>query len=260
SLEVVVGVVDRECRGAQRLFYVSTRRSLAFHGRLAPQLALASTLDLLIDPKYGIHPLVPRSTGAEPVVKIDHRRIPTELRIGRLECGDDVRPGGLESQACRLHLRTALNEQPLRLRARKGASRVGEGRRRIALRGAHSHERRRGPGGGKGSTCRHTQHRGKKNPGLPGGAAAHRMRHEKEYKKEPLSDTFRFSLQRPRSRIHYNAVNFKRFYDMRLLIVEDDRELSEALGALLKQSGYEVDAHSDGRAALNALLTSDYDL
>jgi len=55
-------------------------------------------------------------------------------------------------------------------------------------------------------------------------------------------------------------VNFKRFYDMRLLIVEDDRELSEALGALLKQSGYEVDAHSDGRAALNALLTSDYDL
>jgi two-component system OmpR family response regulator len=47
---------------------------------------------------------------------------------------------------------------------------------------------------------------------------------------------------------------------MRLLIVEDDRELSDALCALLRQSGYEVDAHSDGRAALNALLTSDYDL
>jgi two-component system, OmpR family, response regulator len=47
---------------------------------------------------------------------------------------------------------------------------------------------------------------------------------------------------------------------MRLLIVEDDRELSEALGALLKQSGYEVDVQSDGRAALNALLASDYDM
>ncbi|HWG29744.1 MAG TPA: response regulator transcription factor [Steroidobacteraceae bacterium] len=47
---------------------------------------------------------------------------------------------------------------------------------------------------------------------------------------------------------------------MRLLIVEDDAELSEALSALLRQSGYEVDAHADGRQALNALLTSDYDL
>jgi two-component system, OmpR family, response regulator len=47
---------------------------------------------------------------------------------------------------------------------------------------------------------------------------------------------------------------------MRLLIVEDDRELSDALGALLKQSGYEVDVQSDGRAALNALLASDYDM
>ncbi len=47
---------------------------------------------------------------------------------------------------------------------------------------------------------------------------------------------------------------------MRLLIVEDDQQLSEALGALLRQSGYEVDAHSDGRTALNALLASDYDL
>ena len=47
---------------------------------------------------------------------------------------------------------------------------------------------------------------------------------------------------------------------MRLLIVEDDQQLSEALSALLRQSGYEVDAHSDGRTALNALLASDYDL
>ena len=47
---------------------------------------------------------------------------------------------------------------------------------------------------------------------------------------------------------------------MRLLIVEDDSELREALAALLRQSGYEVEAHSDGRLALNALLASDYDL
>ena len=47
---------------------------------------------------------------------------------------------------------------------------------------------------------------------------------------------------------------------MRLLIVEDDSELRAALAALLRESGYEVDAHSDGRLALNALLASDYDL
>ena len=47
---------------------------------------------------------------------------------------------------------------------------------------------------------------------------------------------------------------------MRLLIVEDDHELSEALTALLRQTGYEVDVHADGRQALNALLASDYDL
>jgi DNA-binding response OmpR family regulator len=47
---------------------------------------------------------------------------------------------------------------------------------------------------------------------------------------------------------------------MRLLIVEDDRELRTALTALLKQSGYEVDALSDGREALNSLLARDYDL
>jgi two-component system, OmpR family, response regulator len=47
---------------------------------------------------------------------------------------------------------------------------------------------------------------------------------------------------------------------MRLLIVEDDRELREALTALLQQSGYEVDAHADGRDAFNSLLARDYDL
>src|SRR6202012_2862428 len=47
---------------------------------------------------------------------------------------------------------------------------------------------------------------------------------------------------------------------MRLLIVEDDRELREALSALLRQAGYEVDAHADDREAFNSLLGSEYDL
>ena len=47
---------------------------------------------------------------------------------------------------------------------------------------------------------------------------------------------------------------------MRLLIVEDDRELREALSALLRQAGYEVDAQADGREAFNSLLGSEYDL
>ena len=47
---------------------------------------------------------------------------------------------------------------------------------------------------------------------------------------------------------------------MRLLIVEDDRELREALAALLRQAGYEVDAYADGRDAFNNLLASEYDL
>ena len=47
---------------------------------------------------------------------------------------------------------------------------------------------------------------------------------------------------------------------MRLLIVEDDRELREALSALLRQAGYEVDAHADGHEAFNSLLGSEYDL
>src|ERR1700744_5947267 len=47
---------------------------------------------------------------------------------------------------------------------------------------------------------------------------------------------------------------------MRLLIAEDDAELREGLTCLLTQSGYEVDAHGDGRAVLNTLLSKEYDL
>src|SRR5262249_29274352 len=52
---------------------------------------------------------------------------------------------------------------------------------------------------------------------------------------------------------HYN-------HRMRLLIVEDDNELREALNALLLQSGYEVDAYADGRLAFNNLMSKEYDL
>jgi DNA-binding response OmpR family regulator len=47
---------------------------------------------------------------------------------------------------------------------------------------------------------------------------------------------------------------------MRLLIVEDDQELREALTSLLQQSGYEVDAYEDGRLASNTLMSKEYDL
>jgi two-component system, OmpR family, response regulator len=47
---------------------------------------------------------------------------------------------------------------------------------------------------------------------------------------------------------------------MRLLIVEDDPELREGLSALLLQSGYEVEAHADGRLAFNTLSSKEYDL
>lgn len=47
---------------------------------------------------------------------------------------------------------------------------------------------------------------------------------------------------------------------MRLLVVEDDRQLREALTDLLRQSGSEVDAFAEGDQAFNALLSSDYDL
>src|SRR6204780_4549626 len=47
---------------------------------------------------------------------------------------------------------------------------------------------------------------------------------------------------------------------MRLLIVEDDHQLREALTDLLRQSGFEVDAFAEGDQAFNALLSRDYDL
>lgn len=47
---------------------------------------------------------------------------------------------------------------------------------------------------------------------------------------------------------------------MRLLIVEDDRELREALSALLQQSGYEVEACEDGTRAYNTLRSGAFDL
>ena len=47
---------------------------------------------------------------------------------------------------------------------------------------------------------------------------------------------------------------------MRLLIVEDDGELREALTALLQQAGYVIDACADGREAFSTLVAQDYDL
>jgi two-component system OmpR family response regulator len=47
---------------------------------------------------------------------------------------------------------------------------------------------------------------------------------------------------------------------MRLLIVEDDRQLREALTDLLRQAGFEVDAFAAGDQAFNAFLSRDYDL
>jgi two-component system OmpR family response regulator len=47
---------------------------------------------------------------------------------------------------------------------------------------------------------------------------------------------------------------------MRLLIVEDDQELREALTALLQLSGYDVDAFVDGRIAPDTLMSKEYDL
>jgi two-component system, OmpR family, response regulator len=47
---------------------------------------------------------------------------------------------------------------------------------------------------------------------------------------------------------------------MRLLIVEDDHQLREALTDLLRQSGFDVDAFADGDQAFSALLSGDYDL
>jgi DNA-binding response OmpR family regulator len=47
---------------------------------------------------------------------------------------------------------------------------------------------------------------------------------------------------------------------MRLLIVEDDHQLREALTDLLRQSGFDVDAFADGDQAFSVLLSGDYDL
>ena len=46
---------------------------------------------------------------------------------------------------------------------------------------------------------------------------------------------------------------------MRLLLAEDERELSNALTAILKHSHYSVDAVYDGLEALDYLLTGSYD-
>lgn len=47
---------------------------------------------------------------------------------------------------------------------------------------------------------------------------------------------------------------------MPLLIVEDDRELAHGLSSSLAQSGYATDIAADGRAAIAACQSTDYDL
>ena len=47
---------------------------------------------------------------------------------------------------------------------------------------------------------------------------------------------------------------------MRLLLVEDHRELVESLGAELRRSGYAVDVAEDGEQALHLGMTEEYDL
>ena len=46
---------------------------------------------------------------------------------------------------------------------------------------------------------------------------------------------------------------------MRLLLAEDEKELSKALTAILKNNGYSVDAVYNGKDALDYLLGGDYD-
>lgn len=46
---------------------------------------------------------------------------------------------------------------------------------------------------------------------------------------------------------------------MRLLLAEDERELSNAVAAILKHNNYSVDAVYDGRAALDWAMTGNYD-
>ena len=47
---------------------------------------------------------------------------------------------------------------------------------------------------------------------------------------------------------------------MRLLIVEDEKELCDTISKSLYESGYEVDTCYDGYEALDYILTEDYDL
>ena len=47
---------------------------------------------------------------------------------------------------------------------------------------------------------------------------------------------------------------------MRLLIVEDEKELCDTIAKTLYQSGYEVDTCYDGDEALDYILAEDYDL
>ena len=47
---------------------------------------------------------------------------------------------------------------------------------------------------------------------------------------------------------------------MRLLIVEDEKELCDTISKSLYESGYEVDTCYDGEEALDYILTEDYDL
>ena len=46
---------------------------------------------------------------------------------------------------------------------------------------------------------------------------------------------------------------------MRLLLAEDEKEMSAALVAILTHSGYEVDAVYDGQAAVDKALSQSYD-
>ena len=47
---------------------------------------------------------------------------------------------------------------------------------------------------------------------------------------------------------------------MRLLIVEDEKELCDTIAKTLYQAGYEVDTCYDGDAALDYILAENYDL
>ncbi len=47
---------------------------------------------------------------------------------------------------------------------------------------------------------------------------------------------------------------------IKLLLAEDEKRMTEALSELLRQEGYSVDSVSDGRAALEAVLSGVYDI